>query len=148
VEPGEAGLAHPFRISLGAYTIGSNNAFRQALIDASGAENEGVIAKFDYSFFRPTRHEALFSYTHIFAPNGEGSDGDAVQAEYRWRFGRQGRAYYGLNAGVLFVGGDAYDIYGSALGTELGNRFFIELRTAYEPDFEDTLSALVIGVRF
>jgi len=147
-DPGESGLAHPWRVSVGYYEYGCQNDFRQTLLDLSDVSTDGFAVKVDYSFFRPTRHEAMVSVFYLAKPFREANDAFGVGLEYRWRFAQRGAAYYGINVNGLFIDSESFFVTGSALGIEFGKGQFVELRYLYEPDSQDDVSMLMVGTRF
>lgn len=158
IQPDESGLKHPIRLSVGGFKLGSQDTFRQAVYDYYGdhvGKTSGFSAKLDYSFFRPTRHEAMFAFNYFKSPNSGGSDVGELLLEYRWRFADEGRAYYGINIGGGYdlnsgrgYSSQSYFLSGSAIGYEFGPRIFVEARYTYEPDTQDDIGQLMLGVRF
>ena len=95
--------------------------------NGDGTTSSGVDARFDYSYFSQTWHQALASAWYF---NESGHSGIAVSSEYRWRFGGHGIAYYGLGLGYISgisSGGINSGLFTSVLGVDLGP-IFLESR--------------------
>lgn len=144
-QPFESGLKHPFRISFGHYTLQNDDAYVNGAY--SSADLSGFSAKLDYSFFRPTRHEAMISFTYFNKPHNAQRGAKEAHLEYRWRFAGFGRAYYGINAGAVFAGDNTYFATGSALGYHFGETVFAEFRYQYISETGDGIPQFMIGFR-
>lgn len=145
----EKGTSLPLSLSLGGYSISSNNTRDQLFLDSVDKKDKsGAWFKGDLTFFRPTRHEAMLSYLHGNKPNRYSIDFSILSLEYRWRFGAEGRAYYGINAGsIIPQKGSSQYIGGSALGYHVTHNVFVEFRGYYQPDDEYILSGAMIGFK-
>lgn len=145
-KPGQGGLARRFRLGIGK----ASNAYdtRGNSVGLAQFDVDIYLLKLDYSYFRPTRHEAMFS---VWRAQVEDSRGVTIAStEYRWRFGGRGEAYFGIGLGRSFPsgGGEGATLSTGALGIHLGEAFYIESRSLYNPEFDIGLSGLMLGFRF
>lgn len=129
-ESADSGLAHSFQIAVGGFS-------------ADGGAS-GFSAKVAKSFFRPTRHEAVVS---LWILNGSGDTAYIGTAEYRWRFGGHGIAYYALGlGGGKNTNGTSGVVLTAGWGVEV-NRVTLELR-ALSADDGSAASLFLLGYRF
>lgn len=126
----ESGLQHPYHVALGGFSV-------------SGGGGSGFAAKGDYSFFRPTRHEAVVSVWYM---RTSGSDLLAGTVEYRWRFGGHGAAYYALGIGAgRNTNGSSGGMLTDGFGYDLGQTS-LELRSLSAQGA--TAFAFLVGYHF
>ena len=153
------------RVGIGSWTFASEDDGRQNTLEALGIRREGTSLHYSYSFFRPRRHEATvdFQWFARSERDGLGAIGEAatnaqlartirrdtvvVSSEYRWRFGGQGKAWYGMGLGLAQAGRGPFGVGVSSLGYDFDNRWTAEFRSVSD-DKEGMLGTLVIGVRF
>ncbi len=90
----DSGLEKRFSLSLGLFDASTFDLL------SSSSSSHGLAAKLDYSFFRPTRHEAVATIWYLSGRSGGSSESlFAGTAEYRWRFGGHGIAYWSTGLG-------------------------------------------------
>lgn len=145
----ESGVTKKYRASLGFYTIGSANSLDNAIISTSGLEQSGISFKFDIVTSRPTRHETLISYQY-FNNVLEMGAGSMIYGEYRWRFDKFGRAYYGMNLGLWRLhesGSTTKTVSGSALGYHTSADTFVEFRYS-QLETDANFTSIMFGKRF
>jgi hypothetical protein len=133
----DSGLEKPYHVALGFYSASDTST--------NSSTGDGLAAKFDYSFFRPTRHEAVGTLWVGRANGGGSSTWWAGSAEYRWRFGGHGIAYYGVGAGYLSGNGMGSELFTAGLGVDLG-QFTIESRSLLVRG--EAAGAFMVGYRF
>lgn len=129
----DKGLQHRFHIALGIATISHSDG---------GSDESGFAAKADWSYFRPTRHEAVVTLWFV---NASGANTEAITTEYRWRFGGHGIAYYALGLGVATGNGLQSGVFTDGFGVELG-RFSLEARSLASGS--DAAYMFMLGARF
>ncbi|MCW3052061.1 MAG: hypothetical protein JWN14_1231 [Chthonomonadales bacterium] len=130
----DKGLQHRFHIALGVASISHS--------DSGSSTESGFAAKVDWSYFRPTRHEAVATLWFV---NVSGANTEALTTEYRWRFGGHGIAYYGLGLGVATGNGLNSVVFTDGLGVDLG-RFTLEVRSLSSGS--DSAYMFMAGARF
>jgi hypothetical protein len=148
-EEPDSGLSKRYAISLGFYDATTLDLF------GPGYRSRGFAAKADYSFFRPTSHEAVVSVWYL---RGD-SDGSSMtycvgSAEYRWRFGGHGAAYWATGIGTAsgsggnpfreFPGTGGFNLT-TGLGLDLGS---IRLETRQLMGYGAFTSLFLVGIRF
>jgi hypothetical protein len=146
----ESGVTKKYRLSLGSYTVGSTDAYVNNAISYTGLDTPEVTLKLDFVTSRLKRHETMISYQHFNNAFQLGSAGSMLFGEYRWRFDRFGRAYYGVNAGIWKLnisGSDTLSTTGSALGYHFNAKNFIEFRYSLL-ETSGNFSNVMIGTRF
>ena len=150
-----------FRLSIGrSYSVYDNKGNSISLSDTGLTISQ---VKFDISYFRPTRHEALISLWYLRSEFedtfdfGESSyrvkvknDSTVVTTEYRWRFGGHGIAWFGIGAGYsqksLLKDSGSFVSTGT-IGVDIGP-IFLESRSLYFSEDEGGLSNIFLGVKF
>jgi hypothetical protein len=130
----DKGLQHRFHIAIGVSSLSNT--------DGNSSTASGFAAKVDWSYFRPTRHEAVATLWFV---NASGSNTEALTTEYRWRFGGHGIGYYALGLGVATGNGLQSGVFTDGLGVELG-RFTLEIRSLSSGS--DAAYMFMVGGRF
>jgi len=152
-------------VSIGSWAWETTDKGFRNSVKALGLEKTGGSIAYTYSFFRPTRHEAtatiqLMSRAQSGWPaetpttlfENRLSEGirkplATVSAEYRWRFGGFGKAYYGMGLGMAMGAGDPFAVSTNSLGYEFTNRFFVEFRN-YSDMHDGMTSTFMLGTKF
>lgn len=151
-------------VSVGFYTVIPSDSYARDILDNSNAKTEGATVAYTYSFFRPTRHEATLTVQFAFRAMSNLNEDQAwavekriarvaghgavlASAEYRWRFGPEGRAYYGTGVGAGVSKGKSFVLSTGSLGYEFNNKVFAEVR-AYTDERQGLFSSLMIGTKF
>ena len=121
----ESGLSRPFRLGIGG--VGTLYDDEGNTLNPRDFGANIYVLKLDYSYFRPTRHEALLSLAYFNSDRGGGSGLYGITTEYRWRFGGRGAGYYALGGGLGLADGYSNFVATSGLGADFGG-FFLEFR--------------------
>ncbi|MFM7321998.1 MAG: hypothetical protein ACKO5K_10810 [Armatimonadota bacterium] len=153
------------RVSIGSWAWDATDKGFRDQVKALGLEKTGGSLAYSYSFFRPTRHEAVATLqltsrgqsgwpTETPTTLFQNRLSEAIRkplallsAEYRWRFGGFGKAYYGMGLGIGVGGVDAFGISSSSLGYEFTNKFFVELRS-YTDSHDGMIGTFMLGTKF
>lgn len=135
----DSGLEHPWHIALGPYD--DNLATNDGSTIRIGS---GTAFKVDYTYFRPTRHEALASVWH---GRFDGGNWTGVTTEYRWRFGGHGIGHYGIGLGIVSGNDISGGTFTSVLGVDLG-QFTLESRSLSIPKTSEIANMFLVGYRF
>ncbi len=130
----DKGLQHRFHVAVGITSLSNTGG--------DSSTSSGLAAKIDWSYFRPTRHEAVATLWFV---NASGSNAEALTTEYRWRFGGHGIAYYALGLGVATGSGLQSGVFTEGFGVDLG-RFTLELRGLGSST--GVASMFLVGARF
>jgi hypothetical protein len=135
--------AQKYRVSFGTYSVENTKTKTES--------NDRGTIKLDYVVKTLPRHNVLVSYQHLNDVKASLSNASVLTAEYQWRFGKDGRGYYGRHIGTLYNDSNKSikrsSFSGNTFGYTLSPKAFVEL--CYSTISSRTnFSAIRIGQRF
>jgi hypothetical protein len=138
--------AQKYRVSLGAFSVENTKTKLES-------KNRGTI-KLDYIVKTLPRHDVLVSYQHLNDVKSTLSNASILTAEYQWRFGKDGRGYYGRHIGTLYNTSSNSNksikrssFSGNTFGYNLSPKAFVELCYS-DITGKVNFTAIRIGKRF
>jgi hypothetical protein len=135
--------AQKYRVSLGTFSVANTKTKLES-------KHRGTI-KLDYVVKTLPRHDVLVSYQHLNDVKGTLSNASILTAEYQWRFGKDGRGYYGRHIGTLYNDSNKSikrsSFSGNTFGYNLSPKSFVELCYS-DITGKVNFTAIRIGKRF